>query len=160
VRAYACTSRRPPAPPMRQRRPRVPRVRSCAAPKPHGCPTPVRGTYRSSPEHHRPLSWLTHIRLRRVTCASPHPVPHLSRGPEKLATSWAATLALPHVHACPHRASPRASHRSAAWHLCSHLNVARCPTLELHATHDARTPELSAPHLRHCRALRRVPSRV
>jgi hypothetical protein len=89
--------------------PRVPRVRSCAAPKPHGCPTPVRGAYRSSPEHHRPLSWLPHIRPRRVTCASPHPVPHLSRAPEQLATSWAATLALPHVHACPHRAcSPRA----------------------------------------------------
>jgi hypothetical protein len=89
--------------------PRVPRVRSCAAPKPHGRPTPGRDTYPSSPEHRRPLSWLPHICPRRVTCASPHPVPHHSRAPEQLATSRAATLALPHVHACPHHAcSPRA----------------------------------------------------
>jgi hypothetical protein len=31
-----------------------PRLRSCATPKPHGRPTPVRGTYHSSPEHRRP----------------------------------------------------------------------------------------------------------
>jgi hypothetical protein len=89
--------------------PRVPRVRSCATPKLHDRPSPGRGTYPSSLEHRRPLSWLPHIRPRRVTCASPHRVPHLSRAPEQLATSRAATLALPHVHACPHHAcSPRA----------------------------------------------------
>jgi hypothetical protein len=59
-----------------------------------------------------------------------------------------------------HHASSRASHHSAARRLCSYLNAARSPTLELHATRDARTPELSAPHLRRCRALCRVSSRV
>jgi hypothetical protein len=59
--------------------PRVPHVRSCAAPKPHGRPTPVRDTYRSSPEHHWPPSWLPHIRPRHVTCSPPHLVPRPRR---------------------------------------------------------------------------------
>jgi hypothetical protein len=65
-----------------------------------------------------------------------------------------------YLRSTPHHASPRASHRSAAQRMCSHLNATRCPTLELHATRDARTPELSALHLHRSRALRRVPSHV
>jgi hypothetical protein len=56
--------------------PRVPRVRSCTTPKPRGHPTPVRGTYRSLSEQHRPPSWLPQIRPHRVSCAPPHLVPH------------------------------------------------------------------------------------
>jgi hypothetical protein len=53
----ACTSRRPPAPPVRQHRPVCP---ACAAPKPPGRPLPcaapasVARAHRSSPEHRRP----------------------------------------------------------------------------------------------------------
>jgi hypothetical protein len=59
--------------------PRVPCVCSCAAPKPHGRPTHVNDTYRSSPEYRWPPSWLLHIRPRRVTCAPLHLVPRPRR---------------------------------------------------------------------------------